>query len=225
MMLKRALLLSVDDELEQGRFQIKVHPEMEGLKDDECPWARPFFGNSASNTFSGDQKEVGAYLWVFVDPMFKEFYWIAESNISALVDATKITDLVGGIEEIEDSTFVNLRFDLYEDGSYRFTNKSNGEWGIISSSGTRITVNSDGYINLITSDVGEIILNDEGFLVVDTNNNQAILDKDGMILEDKNGNKITGSTSGINLEDKNGNSIEMGSISVKINGSSLEVLQ
>jgi hypothetical protein len=92
--------------------------------------------------------------------------------------------------------------------------------------GWKTTINKTDGSHLIESPDDHIIRIDaDGIYVKDPSGNEILMDASGTIVTDSNGNTITMSSSGISLEDSNGNTIEMAATSVKINGTSLEVLQ
>ena len=158
--LESAEVVSIEDENLHARIQIRLLPKLDGVDDDLCPWAIPFFSHNSSGksetlTMEQDLPEVGATIWVLRDTYYKRFYYLSKRYFETVFDSTKITDIFdnigSNIDDLEsddnvsdsinplsenitindDNPFINLKFESYQENSLSFHNNVDGTHGFI----------------------------------------------------------------------------------------------
>jgi len=182
-----------DDPNKKGFVQIRILPQFKDIKESLLPWARPFKTSGFDgNNQSMSLPEIGAKIWTLCDDKFITFYYLYGSFTSGLFDYDSIKSSLDSVTELSDSAYPNIDFQLLNDGSIRFHNRTSGDHGFLHNTGTYTIIDTNGYVTISES-----------------SGNKTVFDNSGILIQDSNGNSATYSSSGISIEDSNGNGIEM----------------
>lgn len=169
-------VISTNDTDKQGRVQIKFLPEMKDVKDDDCPWCVPFFGNSSEDEIIQDFPPDDTLVWCLADSNFYEKYYLGRYNTKGTYDFDTVKDLLEKFSDADtsDSDYQYLKFYLYEDGGLSFYNTNNGEKGFLNKNETYTLYDKDGNYYIYGKDKKITVYNDKSTLLVDTNGDTSI---------------------------------------------------
>jgi hypothetical protein len=182
-LLRKAIVIDIDDPDKQGKIKVKVMPDNEGITDDSLfPWAMPFSSYNSSKVMSNDPFEVNSKVRILIRTDWQRFYYLGNRYQYSNFTFDTITSLLNNISSINNKEYKNLRFRLYLDGSLDFHNNSTGEHGYIHSNGSYYFMDKDGYL-IYTDSKGNIIKNSSsGINITDSNNNTLVMNSSGIIL-------------------------------------------
>lgn len=139
----KATVIDIDDVDKQGKIKIRILPQLEGLMEDELPWAIPFITTCAKGSLMNDLPEVGSTIRVLVDDKWKRFYYLANMYFYNLFDFNKVSSKLQNLENVN-GDYKNLHFHMYKDGSLMFHNDDDGSNGFIHKNGSYQLFDKDG---------------------------------------------------------------------------------
>jgi hypothetical protein len=154
-----------------GRVQVRLLPEMKDIKESMLPWLRPWLmGGMTEDTFSGNIPEVGSKIWcIFTDKCFHEGYYFCGAFIDGFCDYAGVESDLSGMSDAPDTTYPNLKFVRYEDGTIEFHNSDTGDHGVYHSTGSYFIINEDGEIYIYSGSKAIKLYNDSGYIECKTN--------------------------------------------------------
>ena len=167
LLLRKAQVIDIDDPDEKGKIKIKILPDFKNISDDLLPWASPFSSKNSTSIRSNDLPEEGSIIRVLVREDNQRYYYLDNMYFYNLFDFSIIKSSLENVEEISDTTYKNIIFRLYFDGSLEFHNNSTGEHGFIHKSGSYFFFDSDGYF--IISDTKNKIISGSSSLIINDN--------------------------------------------------------
>lgn len=141
-MIRIAKVVNINDELEQGRIKIRIFPEMESLKEEDLPWARPMMSVYEKKNCI---PEVDKILYVEINDDWTSFYYLDSIKyIISEYNYEEIKTILSEIEEISSFSYPNPDFRMNPNGFIEFFNKENSETGFIHPSGTYVVFKENG---------------------------------------------------------------------------------
>ena len=155
MSLHYAIVKDNNDPDEKGKIQVQILPEMKDMEDSHLPWVRPFINTGMStNQFSHSIPENDSSVWVvFLDTTLREGYFLTGAFIDGYFDFDSIKSSLDKISELSDTSYANIRFQRFPDGTITFHNDDTGEIGVYHSSGKYIVLDNNGDV---TVDAGSV---------------------------------------------------------------------
>lgn len=158
MVIKRyARVIDNLDEEELGRIQIRVIPELNGIEDDDLPWARP--GNAGVNFIAEgigkhNVPDIDSIVTIEVSEDWQHFLYTDEAPMVA--DWYPYAKFVEEFaqDDLEDQEYPQPKFTRTTDGTIHFHNTETGELGIQHPTGLFVVVDKDG--NLFVRYVNQV---------------------------------------------------------------------
>jgi len=142
--LYEALVVDIDDETKKRRVKVRILPEHKDVKESDLPWASPYFTIHSKKEFENDLPIKDSVVGVFVDKLFKRFYYTSNKFFYDMFDYSKVDSVLSKASSISNKDYKNIKFRLYEDGGLEFHNKSDGSHGFIHKSGSYSVFDKDG---------------------------------------------------------------------------------
>jgi hypothetical protein len=150
---RKAQVIEVDDSQKDGkklsRIKVKIYPELKDVKENNLPYATPYFNGYSGSTSEAEHNPPEKDSWVLVacHPKFRYFYYLGGNYIEGFNAyqhwdqeiKTKIQN-----NDIPDQTYPQPRMRVYPDGNCEFWNTETGSRGFIHNSGTYSLYDSDG---------------------------------------------------------------------------------
>jgi len=157
-----ATVVDNDDSDKKAKIQIRILPEMDGFEASKLPWYRPFMNEGmTADQFSNNLPAVDSKIWVVAtDKLMIDGYYITGSFIDGFFDYSTIQTALDNVAELSDSTYANIKFNKYTDGTVVFHNDDTGETGIYHSSGKYIVIDVDG----LTTVNGSVTVKEDGIV-------------------------------------------------------------
>lgn len=150
--LRIGIVTNKNDTDEKGKVQVRIMPDLEGVKENDLPWARPFFTSGMDkNNYSMELPEVGADVFCLIKEDYRSLYYLHGIFVDGFFDYEGVVkSQLDNIDELSDSAYPNINFKLVNDGTIFFHNPKNGDIGLIHNTGTYIIINNsgEGYFNL-----------------------------------------------------------------------------
>jgi len=132
----KAKVISLEDPDQAGAIIIKPLPELEDVKDADCPRAYPWLSYNSTTDYANDMPEVGAIVRVLVDKYWQKYYYLGNKFFKNLFKFSDVQSQIGSIAESPDDTYKSLKFRKYRDGFLEFHNNDTGEHGSIHKNGS-----------------------------------------------------------------------------------------
>jgi len=151
---KYATITSLDDPDKVGRMQVRVLPYMKDVKEELLPWYYPFFAHS-KDTPKFEPYSVGTNVNVLCSESYKNGYVVSKDYLTGLFDFDTPSGTLGGVSELGDTSYENLRFSVFENGNISFYNVDSGEHGLYHNSGSYTLFDTDGNI-IVNSKSGKV---------------------------------------------------------------------
>lgn len=152
--LTQGIVVDINDLEQKGKIKVQILPELQGVSIENLPWAIPFTSMQGASTQSNLLPEKESLVRILVRKDWQRFYYLGNYFFESKFDFSAIVSkLVGaGVS----STYKDINFTLFEDGSLQFQNRSNGESGYIHSSGSYSVFKSNGDIVNYTSATSKV---------------------------------------------------------------------
>lgn len=139
--LYEAVVISNEDPDRTGKVQIRIEPELTDVPENDLPWAVPFISEASSSTVQKQVLVVGSVVWVLVDPLWQRFYYLGNKYFEAHFYFSQVQSSLSALNV--DTTYKDLKFTLFEDGSLSFQNVSTGDCGCVHVTGSYVLINKD----------------------------------------------------------------------------------
>lgn len=146
-----AIVTSLDDPKEKGRIQVRLFPYMIDVKEQDLPWYEPFIGAGSDQMYEFNPPKVGSIIFVFPDETFKSGYYLGGNHIQGFYDYASIKSKLDTLDEIGNTVYPDVRFNLLEDGSL-FFHTVDGDIGVVQNSGAYFLMAQNGEIYLTSQD-------------------------------------------------------------------------
>ncbi len=160
--LYKGRVISAADPDEKGRIQVHILPICTDLKDEDCPWLRPFHGAQSGDTITSIKYVENDLVWCLLDEHENEKYILGSYDISSQFKWEDIDKVLSDVEGLTVS-YEHMEFKKYLDGAIVFHNIENGDHGFINSAGSYYFMKNDGEFvmngNAFTVDGGDFIVN------------------------------------------------------------------
>ena len=142
--LYKAVVVDIKDNDKQGKIKLRILPELEKVDDELLPWAVPFISMCSTNRLMNDLPEINSTVRVLVDKYWKRFYYLSNAYFYNIFQYNKVESVLSKVSV--DTTYENIKFNLYEDGGLEFHNKKDGSHGFIHKSGSYAIFDKNGSI-------------------------------------------------------------------------------
>lgn len=179
------------DEDEQGKVQVKILPELNGVaSDDDLPWAIPYSQcktGVTAETGEHNVPDIGSHISVLImDQYWKDIRYKKESPYirdyyiyEKFAEDNKIDS-----SELEAPEYPQPRFERTADGVIKFHNTETGDIGLIHPTGAYVLINKAGDVFVRAINQVKIKNKDESFLFhLDIENAKIIIKADSFEFE------------------------------------------
>lgn len=161
--LTQGIVIDTNDLDRKGKIKIQILPELSGVAINNLPWAIPFTSLQGPSSQSNILPEKESLVRLLVRKDWQRFYYLGNYFFESKFDFNTIVSKLSGTGV--STTYKDINFTLFEDGSLQFQNKANGESGYIHSSGSYSIFKSNGDIvnytnptNKVTTEGGKVEL-------------------------------------------------------------------
>lgn len=168
----KATVENLEDPLKKGKVQIRILPFMNDVKAEELPWYDLLTAGNPNQVKYDPPKEGSIIRVLPLSNSFRRGYVLSPDFIEGFFDYEKVESALGGISELSDSSYDNIRFYLMENDNIEFYNRLSGEQGVFHNTGSYTLFDSEGNVHIYTQSKEVNIYND---------NNALTLKEDGTI--------------------------------------------
>ncbi len=141
---------TLPDKKKLGRVQVRLIPEMEGIKEVDLPWARPFILPVANSYVTPEINDV-VYV-VSLDNFYKSLFYV---GIASFDNTRQQSSAYQTVSQFASGEYPSLKVEQYKDGSCVFRDSNTGDIGVVHKTGTVVAIGGDGKV-YIQNDSGSL---------------------------------------------------------------------
>jgi len=134
---------TLPDKKKLGRVQVRLIPEMEGIKEVDLPWARPFMLPVANSYIIPEISDI-VYV-VSLDSFYKNLFYLGVAAFDGTRDQTTAYQQAA---KFASGQYPNLKVEQYKDGTCIFRDSVTGDIGIVHKTGTILAIGGNGKVCL-----------------------------------------------------------------------------
>ncbi len=140
-LIRVAKIIDNVDELQKGRVQLRVMPEMNGVKDSELPWCYPYIikgGGDSNKTGEHNIPEINEMIKVIIrDKFWQIIEWLPGDYVEGFYPYSEFSFILSSATELGSMQYPEPKFmRKFKDGTALFHNSTTGETGIINKNGS-----------------------------------------------------------------------------------------
>lgn len=165
------VIVDNDDPLRLGRMQVRILPELEGVRKEHLPWLEPFNGGEGAFSLAQEKEffEENSPVWCFFSSKtFKRGWYISGIFLEKRFNFDAIPNTLNeAISEFNVGEYRDLVFSRDRLGTVQFRNTRTGVMGIFHNSGSYVVYSAAGDITAYSkksirlyNDQNEIVLKD-----------------------------------------------------------------
>ena len=166
-----AKVISIADEDEHGKVQVRIFPELTDVADGSLPWACPEsieqFG-TVIGSGSHSVPLVGSFIYVDVSDDWTTFSYtrIAPYVTDIYPYADAVQTLKDTVSELGEQTYPQPNLTQTPDGTITFHNTDTNEQGMVFPSGMYVVIGTDGILTVKDAKLSLVYTPSDGKLIV-----------------------------------------------------------